>query len=76
MARWLRLGGWALLAAGLLWLALEIVAFVFGIVSFLIGTAVSVLVAAVLLYLAYLLVSRVLAGGRTPDQRESERAWE
>ena len=69
MVSWLRFGGWAILAVGLLWIALRLVSVLFGLVSFLVRIAISAILAAVLLYLAYVLVSRALDRGPWTDNR-------
>jgi hypothetical protein len=82
MNKVLRLGGWALLGLVLLWATIEILGIVFGVVSWLVSTFVSVLVVAGLLYLAYLLVSKFFGesgGGQSRSQsqpREREKIFE
>ncbi|GAB3025063.1 hypothetical protein [Natronobiforma cellulositropha] len=55
-----RLGGLAVLALVALWVILEVVAIVFGIVTWMLQMIVGVLVLGILLYVAYLLLSSVL----------------
>lgn len=76
MNRWLRLGGWAALGLVFLWVALKVVSIVFGIVSWLLSTVVSLLVVAVLLYLAYVAVSRFFGGSGGSRPREREKLFE
>lgn len=56
----LRLAGFVVLGVIVLWLALQIVSVIFSIVSWIVSAVISVLVLAALLYVGYLLVSRVL----------------
>lgn len=74
MGKLLRLGGWALLGLALLWVVFEIVGFVFGIVSWVVSTAISLAVVAVLLYLGYVLASRFLGGGGASRPRSESRS--
>lgn len=71
MGKLLRLGGWALLGLALLWVVFEIVGFVFGVVSWVVSTAISLAVVAVLLYLGYVLASRFLGGNGGASQSQS-----
>ncbi|WP_132057537.1 hypothetical protein [Halorussus amylolyticus] len=79
MSRWLRIGGWALLAVVVLWVVLELVSILLGIVSWVVSAVVSLLLLAGLLYLAYLAVSKFVGGnggsGRSRS-RERERIYE
>lgn len=80
MGKLLRLGGWALLGLVLLWIVAEVLSVVFGIVSWLVSSFVSILVVGVLLYLAYLLVSKFFGGsggGKSRSRsREREKIYE
>jgi Na+/H+ antiporter NhaD/arsenite permease-like protein len=81
MNKWLRLGGWAVLGLLLLWVVLEVVSIIFGIVSWLLSTVVSILVVGLLLYLAYLAVSKLFdgsggRGGSRSRSREKEKIFE
>lgn len=79
MNRWLRLGGWAALGLVFLWVTLKVVSIVFGIVSWIVSTVISLVVVAVLLYLAYVAVSRFIGGsggsGRSRS-RQKEKLFE
>lgn len=74
MVRWLRFGGRAILAVGLLWIALRLVSVLFGLVSFLVRIAISAFLATVLLYLACILVSKAL--DRSPRTDIRRRIYE
>lgn len=76
MGKLLRLGGWALLGLVLLWAVFEALSLVFGVVSWLVSALVSVLVVAVLVYLAYLLVSRFFGGSGGGDSRSQSQSRE
>lgn len=85
MNKWLRLGGWAALGLAVLWVVLKVVSIIFGFVSWVLSSVVSLLVAALLLYLAYIAVSRFFGGsggsGNTRSQsgsrsREKEKLFE
>jgi hypothetical protein len=81
MNKWLRLSGWAVLGLLLLWVVLEVVSIIFGIVSWLLSTVVSILVVGLLLYLAYLAVSKLFGGsggqgGSRSRSREKEKIFE
>ncbi|UPV76365.1 hypothetical protein M0R89_19590 (plasmid) [Halorussus limi] len=76
MSKLLRYGGWALLALAALWVVAEIVSVLLGFVSWLVSTLVTILVAAVLLYLAYALVSRFLGGSGGGNSRSRSRSRE
>lgn len=82
MSKLLRLGGWALLGLVLLWATIEALSVVFGVVSWLVSTFVSVLVVAGFLYLAYLLFSKFFGGSGGGDSqsrsesREREKIFE
>ncbi|WP_254768809.1 hypothetical protein [Salinilacihabitans rarus] len=75
MTDWLRLGGVALLALLALWLAFRLVALLFAVVTWVVGAAVSLAVLAVVLYLGYLLLKRLLggSGGSGPRSRSKGR---
>lgn len=77
MTRWLRLGGWIVLGLLALWIVAEIVQFLLGLLSWLVGTVVSLVVLALVVYLGYVLVSRLLGGsgggGDSEWSRTSER---
>lgn len=82
MGSWLRVGGLAVAAIVALWLVLEIVSFVFGLVTWLVSTVLTLAVLAILLYLAYLVLSRLVGGGGSSGStsrsksRERERIYE
>lgn len=76
MSKLLRLGGWALLGLVLFWATLEVLSIVFGVVSWLVSTLVSVLVVAGLLYLAYLLVSKFFGGSGGGNSRSRSQSRE
>lgn len=79
MNQWLRVGGWGVLALVVLWLIVEVVQVLFGIVSWVVGTVVSLLVFALVVYLGYVLVSRFVGGGGGSGgsrTREKERIFE
>lgn len=85
MARWLRLGGWLVLGLIALWVVAEVVQLVLGIVSWVMGTLISLVVLALVLSLGYLLVSRLLGGdsggaedsvGSRTHERDRERIFE
>ena len=81
MSKLLRLGGWALLGLVLLWVTIEVMGIVFGVVSWLVSTLVSLVVVGGLLYLAYVLVSKFFGGSgessRSRSQsREREKIYE
>jgi ABC-type multidrug transport system fused ATPase/permease subunit len=82
MGKLLRYGGWALLALVALWVVVEVVTFLFGVLSWLVSTVVSLALLALLLYAAYLLVSKFFAGrggGRSQSRsqsREREKIFE
>lgn len=82
MNRWLRLGGWAVIALAALWALVKVLSIVFGIVSWLVSTLVSLVVLGVLLYVGYLAVSRFFGGsGGAGDSggsrtREREKIFE
>ena len=80
MNDWIRIGGWALLALVLLWVVMQLVSFIFGLVSWLITTAVTLLIVGALLYIAYLAVSKFTGGsggsGGRSRSRERERIFE
>jgi membrane glycosyltransferase len=76
MNRWLRLGAWGVAAVVLAWLLVKLTGIVFALVSWLVRTTISVLVAAVVLYIAYVAVSRVLAGRESGDSAELEREYQ
>ncbi|USZ68575.1 hypothetical protein NGM10_02260 [Halorussus salilacus] len=73
MNKWLRYGGLAVLLLVGVVVALEVLSIVFGIVSFLVEAVVSVLVLGVLLYLAYLAVSKLRGGGGSGGGRSRSR---
>ena len=54
-----RLGGWAVLALVLLWVILELVAIVFGFLTWVISTVLSLALLAVVLYALYFVVSSI-----------------
>lgn len=62
MNKWLRYGGWAVLAIIAFWVVLKVVSIIFGVVSWIISTAISLLILAGLLYLGYLAVSKLMGG--------------
>lgn len=74
MVRWLRFGGWAIIGIALLWIALRLVSIVFGLISFVVRMAISAFLAAVVLYLAYVLVSKAL--GRRSRSRDPKELYE
>jgi membrane protein implicated in regulation of membrane protease activity len=81
MSNLLRYGGWTLLALVTLWVVAEVIGFVLGVVSWVVSGLVTILLAAVLLYLAYALVSRFLGGGdgklrSRSESREREKIYE
>jgi len=83
MNKWLRIGGWAALALIALWVVFEVVSLLLGFLSWVVGTVVSLLVVALLLYLTYLAVSKLFGGSggsggsRSRSQsREKERVFE
>lgn len=77
MNRWLRLGGWAVLGIIAFWVVLEVVSIIFGIVSWVVSTVVSLLVLAGLLYLGYLAVSKLMGGsGGSGGSRSRSRSRE
>lgn len=61
MTRPLRLVGLAVAGIVALWVVLELVALVFGLVTWVVSTIVSLAVLALLVYVGYLIVSSVLA---------------
>lgn len=79
MNRWLRVGAWGVLALVVLWVVVEVVTVLLGVVSWLVQTLVSLVVFALVVYLGYLLVSKFVGGrggsggGRS---RETERIYE
>lgn len=76
MNRWLRLGAWGVAAVVLVWLLVKLTGIVFALVSWLVRTTISVLVAAVVMYVAYVAVSRVLAGRESEDSAEIAREYQ
>ncbi|WP_276253975.1 hypothetical protein [Halomontanus rarus] len=72
MANWLRVGGMAVLAIIGLWIALEIVSIIFGIVSWIVSTVLTLAVLALLLYLVYIAFTK-LRGGSGPRSRSRSR---
>jgi putative flippase GtrA len=63
MNQWLRLGGWGAIGIALLWIVFEVVTAVLGFLSWVVSTIITIVVAAVVLYLAYLVLSRLVRGG-------------
>ncbi|WP_394739994.1 hypothetical protein [Natronococcus roseus] len=59
MTRPLRIVGLAVAGIVVLWLVLELIALVFGLVTWIVSTIVSLAVLALLVYVGYLLVSSV-----------------
>jgi hypothetical protein len=57
MTRTLRLVGYAVGGLIALWILLELVAIVFGIVSWIVSTVITIAVLAVLLYVGYVVIS-------------------
>lgn len=72
MNRWLRLGGWGIAAIVLVWLLVKLTGILFAVVSWLVRTTLSVLLAVVVLYLVYVAVSRVLASRDSASELEQE----
>ncbi len=61
MTRPLRIVGLAVAGIVVLWLVLELIALVFGLVTWVVSTIVSLAVLALLVYVGYLIVSSVVA---------------
>ena len=59
MTRPLRIVGLAVAGIVVLWLVLELIALVFGLVTWIVSTVVSLAVLALLVYVGYLIVSSV-----------------
>lgn len=62
---WLRIGGWTILALVLLWVVFQIVSVILSFVSWIISTVLTLLVVGILLYLAYLAVSKFMGNDST-----------
>ncbi|MDG5759885.1 hypothetical protein QA600_11090 [Natronococcus sp. A-GB1] len=60
MTRPLRIVGLALAGIVVLWLVLELIALVFGLVTWIVSTIVSLAVLGLLVYVGYLLVSSIV----------------
>lgn len=81
MNKWIRIGGWAILAVVVLWLLLQVFRIIFGIVAWFISLAISLLVLAFILGILYLVVRRITGRGRSrrtggAQSRERDRIFE
>ena len=76
MGSWLRVGGLAVAAIVALWLVVEIVSFIFGLVTWLVSTVLTLAVVAILLYLAYLALSKFVGGGGSSGSQSRSRSQE
>lgn len=77
MDRWLKLVGAILVAIVAFWIVLQIVSIVFSFVAWVVSMAITLAILAVLLYLAYLVLSRLIGGsGNTSTTREREKIFE
>lgn len=73
MNRWLRLGGWGIAGIVLVWLLVKLTGIIFAVISTLVRMTVSVLLAALVLFLVYVAVSRVLASRKSGPATELEQ---
>ena len=76
MNRWLRIGGWTAIALVLLWIAFEVITAVLGFLSWVISTAITLAVVAVVLYVGYLLVSRYVLSDDTETETTRAKEYE
>lgn len=75
MENWLRIGGAVIIGIIALWIILAIVEFIIGVVMWLVQIAVMLTVLAVLIYGAYVLLSR-MGGGSSSKSKSRERIYE
>jgi hypothetical protein len=75
MNRWLRLAGWGIASLVLVWLLVKLTGIIFAVVSILVRTTISVLLAAVVLFLVYVAVSRVLGSRESGSATELEQEY-
>lgn len=75
MERWLKIGGAVIIGIVALWVIIAIVRFVIGLVMTIIYFAAILTVLAVLIYLAYVLLSKI-GGSDSSSERSRERIYE
>ena len=75
MERWLKIGGAVIIGIVALWVIIAIVRFVIGLVMEIIYFAAILTVLAVLIYLAYVLLSKI-GGSDSSSERSRERIYE
>lgn len=67
---------WVIAGIVVFWVVLQIVSAIFSFVTWLISLAITLGIIAVLLYLAYFVVSKVIGGGGTTSSTDRERIFE
>lgn len=76
MNQWLRRGGWGIAGIVLVWLLVKLTGIIFAVVSALVRMTISVLLAAVVLFVVYVAVSRVLRSRESGTATEFEQEYQ
>lgn len=73
MNSWVKVGVWVIVAVVAFWLMLQIVGIIFAFVSWLVSIIITLAIVGILLYVAYVLVSKLMndsTSGETATERE------
>ena len=67
---------WLVVAIVLAWVTLQVVGAVFSFVTWVISMLVTLVVVGVILFVAYLIISKMMGGDSTSNSRERDRIYE
>lgn len=73
MNRTVKIVGWIVVAMVAFWLLLQVISAIFSFVTWVVSMLITLLVVGVLLFAAYVILSKVLGGGSGSGTRSTER---